>query len=489
MEAEMRSRWLSPACVVGCILLLGLGLRSYHYLRNRAVWQDEAVVVVNVLERDFTTLLGPLRLHCVSPPLFLWVIKGSAVALGDSPFALRFGPFLASCAALLLFWPVARHFLSEEAVPWALLLFACSEQLLWHCCEAKPYAIDVFVSVLVLALATRLRETNLTWWLLGLAALAPVLILLSYPACFVLGGALLAVVPAVLRARRLGPALAFGLFALSTGAAFLVLTLGPVRLQHDAVLSNEWVSCLPDWSHPLTVPVWTVLSTFEVWRYCCKPLGQVLLVVSAVGAVAWWRGGRRAALVLCLAPIGLALLASYLHRYPYGGVRVMAYAAPAIMLLVAAGAPLMLAWLRRWGRLAWTAGLLVLLLPVTAAVERLVFPWHDANIAEVAEYLDTQRRPDDEVVGNDWTHLYYFRHLGGSFHFSDTLPSADWPNPATGRVWVVVTIHDRNHQERIVQARGLAPAGWVLGGETAFRDSSVGVFHRQTTPVSQPLLP
>ena len=32
---------------------------------------------------------------------------------------------------------------------------------------------------------------------------------------------------------------------------------------------------------------------------------------------------------------GLALLASFLHRYPYGGERVMVYGAPAVVLLIA----------------------------------------------------------------------------------------------------------------------------------------------------------
>src|SRR5947209_13547153 len=138
----MRSKWFRARALVPALLLLGLGLRSFHYLRGRAVWHDEAALTLNVLSRGFAELLGPLRFHEAAPPLFLWLTRAVSLALGDGSYALRLAPFLASCAALLLLAPVARRLLAPAAVPWALLLFACSEQLLWHACEAKPYALD-----------------------------------------------------------------------------------------------------------------------------------------------------------------------------------------------------------------------------------------------------------------------------------------------------------------------------------------------------------
>src|SRR5438128_12417 len=58
--------------VVG-LVLLGLALRGYHYLRGPSMWHDEAAVAVNVLDKDYQGLLGPLRFHEAAPPLFLWV--------------------------------------------------------------------------------------------------------------------------------------------------------------------------------------------------------------------------------------------------------------------------------------------------------------------------------------------------------------------------------------------------------------------------------
>src|SRR2546430_8915098 len=120
-----------PAWGILALVLLGLALRAYHYLRVPSVWHDEAALVMNVLTRDFAELLGPLRWHEAAPPLFLWIERAAFLALGDGVLALRLLPFLASCAALLLFVPVTRSLLPAAAVPWAVFLFACSEQLAW----------------------------------------------------------------------------------------------------------------------------------------------------------------------------------------------------------------------------------------------------------------------------------------------------------------------------------------------------------------------
>src|SRR5207248_1288581 len=118
-------------------------------LRDPSMWHDEAALVLNAIGKSFGELLGPLFCSEAAPPLFLWVEHAAAVVLGDGTLALRLFPFLAGCGALLLFVPLARRTLDPAAVPWAVILLAFSDRLLWHGCEAKPYAVDVFAAVLV----------------------------------------------------------------------------------------------------------------------------------------------------------------------------------------------------------------------------------------------------------------------------------------------------------------------------------------------------
>src|SRR5260370_41385151 len=149
---DQPARYRFAAWVIPVLVFLGLGLRTYHYLRLPSVWHDEAALLMNVLDKDFGELLGPLRWHEAAPPLFLWVERAVFLTLGDNLLALRLVPFLASCAALLLMVPVARSLLPRPAVPWAVVLFPSSDQLAWHACEAKPYPPDILPAILVLRL-------------------------------------------------------------------------------------------------------------------------------------------------------------------------------------------------------------------------------------------------------------------------------------------------------------------------------------------------
>src|SRR5262249_49679523 len=153
--------------------------------------------------------------------------KAVALLLGDGTFALRLVPFLASCAALVGIVGVARRVLRPEAVPWVVLLFACSDRLLWPACGAKPYAVDVLVAVGLLVAWTRCSNWPLTRQLLLYTALSPLLIFLAYPACFLLGGLALSLTPAVFRDGRPRIWLLHGAFLTVLCGSFLLLLVGP----------------------------------------------------------------------------------------------------------------------------------------------------------------------------------------------------------------------------------------------------------------------
>ena len=369
-EASLNHHRLQTALVV-----FGLALRCWHYLRNPSIWHDEAVLILNVIGKGFIDLLGPLSFDEAAPPLFLWIEKAVSLVLGAGPYALRLLPFLASCASLLLLAGIARRLLSPRAAPWAVLLFACSDHLLWHACEAKPYAVDVLCAAGLLSLYCRADAWPLGRRLLLYSLLAPLLIFFSYPGCFLYGGLLVAVLPEVWRRRRLGPWVGYAWLALVVVGSFTLLLLGPVRAQRSELMAACWERQFPPWERPWTVPSWIVFSTLEVVGYCCAPTGQALTVLAALGAVHLWHEGRRALVALLVVPIALALVGSCLGAYPYGGARVLVYAAPATVLLIAAGVPPVLSWLRPRSRLATLILLGLMLAPVAMSAYRLAVPW------------------------------------------------------------------------------------------------------------------
>src|SRR5207253_903087 len=134
--------------------------------------------------------------------------------------------------------------------------------------------------------------------------------------------------------------------------------------------------------------------------YCCAPVGNVLVGALVVGAVGLWRRGQRSAVVLLLAPAGLALAASFIGGYPYTGGRLLVYLTPAVVLLIAAGLPSTLAWLRRWSRLAAAAGVGLALTAAGPVVHHMVAPGARPEIAAASRYVLDDRRPGDVVWGN-----------------------------------------------------------------------------------------
>jgi hypothetical protein len=173
-------------------------------------------------------------------------------------------------------------------------------------------------------------------------------------------------------------------------------------------------------------------------------------------------------LVLML-PMLFALLAALAHRYPFGGARVMAYAAPAVILLSAAGLPPFLAWLGTWFRPGIVVVVLLLQLPAVVAGQRVVYPWPVADPRAAARYVEAHRLPSDPVIGNDWTHAYYFHQIGRQF-----IPAGQGLTPDANRVWIVVTTgNDVSRENRLQLAFGYVPAGWSAQPEAEFHLTTV----------------
>ena len=427
------------------VVLLGLGLQSYHFLRQPSLWHDEAALVLNVLSRDFHQLLGPLMLCEAAPPLFLWLERAIVLVLGDGLYALRLVPFVSSCLALLLFARLARHRLPGPAAAWTVLLFACSDRFLWHSCEAKPYATDLFLGTLVLTAYTFTPSWPLLRRLLLFTLMSPILIWLSYPGCFLCGGLLLAMLPEVARARRTTTWMAYAAWAVLTGLSFGLLLLGPVQAQRCGEMTKCWTELFADWSRPWSVPAWCATSTLDLFHYFCNPIGEFLVVLVPGGLWALRRQGERGWLLLLVAPAGLALLAALLGRYPYGGARVMFFAAPAGLLLLGTGlAQLHSEWLQ--GRWWWRQIVLMLLLlpPLANTTRRLIVPWSRPDMRAVANLVQARRGPDEMVLTGAWEGLYYFRHI---HPFVKIYEDPDLSNPSS--LWVILVAPDPSERDQL----------------------------------------
>jgi hypothetical protein len=399
--------------IVWMLVGLGVGLRLMRYLLAFPLWGDECMVATNFLTRGYADLLRPLD-HCqVAPPLFLVLELTAVKLLGFSEWSLRLVPLLSGIVALLVFKHLAGRLLRGPAYALAVGLMAVAFYPMRHSAEVKPYASDLLVAVVLLALAVEWwSDRNRTRWLWALVATMPLALGLSFPAVFVAGGISLLLMCELYRSRdrsTILPVVAYHV-ALAVSLAGLMAVSAATQLDEWGPMMRAcWVTGFPPSPlHPVLLLRWLAETyTGHMFAY---PLGGsaggsvLTLVCFLAGLAAWMRRGDRRLAVMLLAPFGLGLLSAALRLYPYGdNERLVQYLGPAICLLTGLGIVQLVARLRPASR-QWALPAIVGLLGVIAggeAVFDLVHPYKhrcDWDHQSFARWFWSQSDGSTEVV-------------------------------------------------------------------------------------------
>ena len=324
-------------------LVAGAALRAAVYARNDSLWGDEAMLALNVCRKSVGELAGPLDFNQGAPFGFLAVSRWLVEAFGGAEWVLRLPALLAGLASLPLVALVARRLLPPWGAAGAAWLVALSPHAVSYSAEFKQYELDLAVAAGLTLLTLRCLAPGGRTLANGLAAATggALAVWLSHPSVFVLGGAGLALLCGSHDGRRrlgwLAPVA--GCWAASFAACF-VLILKP--LAGNRYLAEYWAGAF--WPLPprsVGDVAWLMhhaVAPFDL------PAGFATAGFSSAGLAAFaallgaghLSRSNRPALVLLLAPLGLALVASALGKYPFAG-RFLFFAVPALALLVAAG--------------------------------------------------------------------------------------------------------------------------------------------------------
>ncbi len=340
------------AQLVWALVLLGIAARTVRYLLRFPLWQDEAYLAVNFLDRGYLDLTGPLENRQVAPIGFLWVQHSLVQLLGFSEYALRLFPFLCGVGSLLLFRHLAGRLLRGTALVLAVGFLAVAYAAIRYSAEAKPYSCDLLVSLGLLVLATGWwQQPERTGRLWALVAVVPLAIFFSYPAVFTAGGLGIAIAVRLWRAGTRRGWLAwfvYGLMLVGSFAALLAVSAGSQSDRSREFIVGLWPNLFPPLDAPLKLAAWLVTThTGDMFSYPIGGFhgaGTLTLVCCLVALVVLWRKGRADLALLLLSPLVLNFVAACLKRYPYGGpVRFSIYIAPAVCLLGGLGAAILLA--------------------------------------------------------------------------------------------------------------------------------------------------
>jgi hypothetical protein len=327
------------------ILLAGLLWRLIRYALCFPLWGDEASVALNLLDRDFRTILQPLRYGQVAPVLFLWGEMAMQKFLGASEYALRVFPLMSGILATFFFWRWSKLLPDDTNALFAVGFYALGYYTVRHSVEAKPYAEDQLIATMMLLVATlwMLQPTRLRFGCL-LAAVLPVGLTGSFPSVFLAGGIMLALAAAFLRNRNISNWVVWLLCGIA-----LIATFAFLYTHIDATQYNK-IRKIMHWGWRGSFPP-TGFLPFVLWvldahsgNMFAYPVGgnhggsTVTFLLFLAGA--WWfirnRGWEWRLLIFV--PFALTFVAAAMHRYPYGGsARVAQHLAPAICLVAAVG--------------------------------------------------------------------------------------------------------------------------------------------------------
>ncbi len=381
--------------VVWAIIALGTFLRLTIWLQDRSLFIDEANLLRNCIELPLSGFFQPLRYHQYAPPLFCAAEKGLFAIFGVHDRAARLLPLLAGIASLILYYRVARQYLSPAGMALSLLLLALGEPFFRYGTEAKQYATDLLTTLVLLALALKRPPSAI------LLAVGAVAIWWSMPSVFVLAGIGAYHLIGALRADRKRASLAFltwcGLtWGLSFGVYYWLILRQDV---HSSVLQSahvffEWPGLAPEgWMRLLdrvrglgvTATGFTFLSNIAYWTGL---LG---------GLYAVWRG-RKPEYLLVVLPILCCILASMLRFYAVTE-RLTLFFMPLLLILLGLGWEQLLRFGRPW------IGVALLLVVSGAALSRnpaawFFRPFEVVEVRRALAYVRAHAQPGDRVYAH-----------------------------------------------------------------------------------------
>jgi len=343
-EPVPTNRWLLPG-----ILGLSLTARLAQYVFNRSLWLDEAFLTFNILERDFGAFLQPLSDNQVAPPGFLCVERLFVLIWGSSEYALRALPLIGGLAAVFLFYVVARVHLGSKSALIAAALLGWSQPLIYYASEVKPYSTDALLTIVIYALCLPfiMRRCTFPSWrqTMVIGLVGALSMWFSYPVVFVLGSVGAAMLAGALLQHR-EQSHSFGqlfrlmvifiFWGLSLAALYLVILRTNLANEFLRTFWGGFFASFPPRS--LAEVYWFAQLFFDFLVHSGgMPFYGLATFAWLAGAADLWKSRQWQVVLALMLPLGLAMVAATLHRYPFYG-RTLLFAVPPTFLLVAQGA-------------------------------------------------------------------------------------------------------------------------------------------------------
>ncbi|HET9803326.1 MAG TPA: hypothetical protein VFP96_08825 [Candidatus Acidoferrum sp.] len=386
------------------IVLLGIALRAWAYLRDTSLYLDEILLSRNILDLPLRYLLTkPLMLDQVAPRGFLLIERVAVAIFGGNEMALRLFPFTCSVASLLLFRRLAERILSPIGAAIAVFLVAIGVPFIRFGAEVKQYECDLLAAIVLLLIARNFMENEVSTRLLALNGLAGFTVIwFSQASVLVMAGIGVAIALEwlVTRDGKAGRALFFTISQWAVASLAAVATgLRSMTPSTRQYMNDFWAGAFfPFPFHWRTGAVWIgqrfseLFSDATLLRYKW-PVAFTLLAAAGIAVV--WNRNRVVAWLLCGPPL-VALAAAIAHQYPFRG-RLAFWLLPAAILFLAAAIDRVRDKASRLHPAVGAATVLAVLVVPVLAIAEAPPPYEIEHTWELLGYLQQHRQPGDAI--------------------------------------------------------------------------------------------
>jgi hypothetical protein len=397
-QAPSSPKRLSRAVIViVALLVLGAALRIARWTHPRCLWLDEIYLAGSIVPRTLHDLLfHPLASWQAAPPGFLILEHLCQTLFGSGERSLRLVSLIFGLLSLPLIWAVSRRVMGSRGVIIAVASFCFLGPLIYYSSELKPYGCDVVVSLAVTLAALRWLDDQTAKRAAVAAIVGAIGLFFSFPAVFVLAGAGIWMVSQSPGSKK--QLLTIGAVWFIAFAADYVVFLRPFATS-DAHphLVDYWIAQNAFMPHrPADMLQWIFASLDRLARspggmwLDCPDAALIGLIIGAAVAI-----HRRGKLLLLLAPLPIALLASAVRQYPFAD-RLALFFVPQYLMLLAAGLE------RLWTNLAGKAAVVaiagcVILPSADRALTYLFFPTGREESLPAYQWVAQRYQPGDVV--------------------------------------------------------------------------------------------
>lgn len=336
----MRSRISSRNLILQLIFLFLAGLLLVQFFFNRSLWNDEAMLALNIIRRNYLDLLRPLADHQIAPALFLLVEKAVTKIFGPSELALRLFPLLCGIASLVLIYKVCLALFNDRSVAVvSLCLLGLTPNFIYYSSELKQYAGDLMVLLAVyygaFARGEKL-ERNRMLFLSVVGAIAIFLSNVSVVSLFAAGSLLLF---EDLRRRRFSTAVPIFVWTVCFAINFAFFMKDHPTM---SFMRNYWIdSFMPLSSLEQLFGKWAPKKISQVF-FELLPSGPVkrfyvvTILLYVFGLVRMVMNCKFKLVYVCVVPVAVHLLMSAAKIYPFD-LRLILYLSPLFIMVTAYG--------------------------------------------------------------------------------------------------------------------------------------------------------